>query len=249
MINKIYIIESIPDNEIQTGKKLYDQIIVNCNNKYSSKIEHQYSSLNDRESFFETLKLIENNSKLGDEIIIHIEVHGNDSEMGLKNNESVSWDELTEKLIPINKILKNNLHINIVACFSMHIGLSINLKSTAPYKSYISTLEKITPNEISADNKVIYEKIFEFREIYKAYVEFYKINQNSKFKIKDINTVLEYHIKPHLNLFLNSGSLGFLKSFFDSYLNININIVELNQTDNKIDYIFSQFKKRFEYNE
>lgn len=98
---------------------------------------------------------IEINADPNDEIIIQIEVHVNDTFMGFKNNDVISWNELTEVLIPINRIPKNKLHLNIVACFGMRTGLSIDLKRTAPYKSYRAVLEKIKPTTIITDNNIV----------------------------------------------------------------------------------------------
>jgi len=245
MINKIYVIESIPKDEPQTGEELYNDTISRYNLLHNSEIENYYIKVNSKKELITVLENILSNAINTDEIIIHIEAHGNEVEMGLSNDERITWDEFTDYLIPINQKTVNKLHLNLATCFSMHNGLSIDLKKIAPYKSYISTLGKVNPVEIINDNTSLYENIMKTKDMYKAYVNFDKVNPKTKFRIKDIETVLDTHLVPTLVQFVHTGSDFIVKSFFDPYLNIQIDINEMQNSQNKAEYILKIWKSRF----
>jgi len=244
MITKIFIIESLPNNELQTGEELFNNTINNDQFK-DSTINSQLIKVNDKDELFTCLTHIERDISDSDEVIVQIEAHGNNNEMGLKNSQTVTWKELTKYLIPINKKCRNKLHLNLATCYSMHAGLSIDLKLTAPYKTYISTIEKIKIYEIMEDNKILYKYIMDKKELFPAYLEFMKERPTSKFRIKDVMTVLDYHLKPNLLKFLQEGSDFLVKSFFEPYLNIEIDLKELEASNDKVEYVMSLFKKRF----
>lgn len=245
MINKIFIIESLPIRDKHTGFKLYNETIIEKIATYKKEIEHHYISLETKDDFILYVQKINDSISANDELIIHIEAHGGREVLQFANFESIKWTELETLLIPLNTKCKNKLHLNLVTCFGMHSAEKINLTKTAPYKSYISALKKLFPEEIISDNSKLYDRIIETQNIFIGYIQFMQTNPETKLKIKDIETVLTLILDHQIDRFIGTA---ILKDFFDQYLNINIDnyvLANLASNEDKKEYILNLFLKRY----
>ena len=246
LINKIYIIESLRPADELTGKELYDDIIKRYISFYQKDISHNYTFTQSKNDFINKLNDILEHTKNEDEIIIHIEAHGGNEVMQFGNDELLKWTELEKHLIKINLACKNKLHLNLATCYGMHIAEKITLTDTAPYKSYISALNELSPAEIIEDNSILYKSIIESQNIFSSYVEFFKQKPNTQLRIKDIETAMEMIVGYHISLFTNNISI--LKDFFEPYLNIqidNLALGKLKTKDEIVEYVLNLFLSRY----
>ncbi|GEM_PF-2621991 len=248
MINKIIVIESLPSKERHTGKELYDDIISRYSHYFNPSIAHQYYFVNSKIEFLDIMSTIQDDIKVTDEIILHVEAHGGNEEMQFGNYDLIKWTDLESILIEINKLCKNKLHLNLATCHGMHIAEKICLTKTAPYKSYISALNVLKPKEILEDNSILYEEIIKSGNIFVGYVNFLYRQKSTQLRIKDIKTVLDYILSSQIMSFIIASPTFDLKIFFDGYLNIKIenNILQsLIKPQEKIKYILDLFYSRF----
>ncbi len=169
-LNKIYLIESIPPNEAQTGAELFQDTIEPYNRFHKSNIELYFKKAFDKGEFLESLKFVLENISFSDKIILHLEAHGSrdKKKMILSNDDEISWSELTEYLIPINRKCKNNLVLFNLSCFGNYISQLIDLRKTAPFKSFIGSQHSIYPFEIISYYTALYERIIKSKDPYKA---------------------------------------------------------------------------------
>jgi len=245
MINKIFVLDSIPLNEKQTGEDLYKDVIRNYGEYYKSNIEHHFFKVNSKQEFFDRLNGIYSSLEPDDEAIIHIEGHGDNQLFELLNKEVVSWDELRNCLVRINRKIRNKLHLNLATCFGMHIAVKISLTDTSPYKSYISALNELKPIDIGRDNSIIYEEVMKCKEMYPAFIEFTERSPTTTLRIKDIETVLDFILGLQIDRTLSKFPNYDLKTFYDVFLNININNEDLKNAKVKAQYVKDLFFDRF----
>ena len=118
----------------------------------------------------------------------------------------------------MNIEIKNNLHLFNISCFGNYIGKLIDLKKTAPFKSFIGSQYSILPHEIISYYTALYERIIKSKDTYKAVNELSKIGGSEKFFMKDIDFVITGLTYGHLQLFFYSGSITTTKLFFYNYL-------------------------------
>ena len=166
--------------------------------------------------------------------------------MQFGNYDLMRWSELESILVKINLKCKNKLHLNLATCHGMHVAEKISLKTTAPYKSYISALNELSQNEIISDNSILYQKIIESKELFKSFIELCKQNPKTQFRIKDIQTTMNYILTHQIKYFNKNRSL--LKDFFDHYLNITIDeqkIQKFDDYDQITKYILELFFSRY----
>ena len=250
-LSKIFVIESLKDDEPHTGKELLKDTIERYNRFYDAGIDiHPIIEVSNKKEFLESLKTVYDVVGETDGIILHIEAHGSDDKKNLvlKNNDYVSWLELTEQLIPINKKLKNNLHLFNISCFGNYISQLIDLKKTSPFKSFIGSQDTIYPLEIINFYTALYDRILKSKDIYKAVNELAEIDESQKFFMKDLDIIITGITYQHLELFFKSGSHTTIKVFFDDYLNIKIDLTVMNNYPDPKLYILELFRKRFFYN-
>jgi hypothetical protein len=249
MVNKILIIESLRPADLRTGELLYNNIIAKKIKDENLKIENKYFFAFSKQEFLEVINNFQNEIHETDEIILHLEAHGGNNEMQFGNYELLTWSELEKILIEINKKCKNKLHLNLATCHGMHVAGNFSIKQTAPYKTYISALNTLTPKEILEDNYVLYEEIIQSTNIYQAYTNFIKKQSGTKFRAKDTKHVLNQILGLQIMRFINStNSVADLKIYIDNYLkiDINTNILESkNEIEEKIAYILDLFYLRF----
>ncbi|WP_111308558.1 hypothetical protein [Confluentibacter sediminis] len=248
-LNKIFLIESIPINEPQTGEEIFKDSIKPYNDYYNAKIQLEFKKVTNKEDFLNAVNTIYESVNSNDKIILHIEAHGSSDKkkLVLSNDDIISWQELTEILTPINSKLKNNLHLFNVSCFGNYISQLIDLTKTAPFRSFIGSKYEIYPHEIISYYTSLYDRILKLKDPYKAVHEIAKIDIVEKFFMKDLEFLLTGITYGHLQLFFQSGSLSIIKQMFDSRLNINIDINEMQKHEDPKIYIIDLFRKRFFY--
>lgn len=245
MITRIYVLESIPSDEIQTGTELYDDTIKRYCEHYANDLLHSLKTVSTKQELFDELNAIENEVSSDDEIVLHVEAHGAVDCMQLSSGELVSWEEFEHRLVPINLKTRNKLHINIVTCYGMHVAEKIGkgLAKTAPYKSFIASVHVLYPNQIISDNNLLYKEIIQRRDVYGAFVEFDKNSTDTTMRIKDVEYTLGIIMRIQIERFL-SMSIDTTVMFYNTTYGLNIDVTKLNSfptIEEKSSYVFELF--------
>lgn len=145
--NKIYVIESLFDNDKKTGQELYNDIIVRCCTR-KDKVKHELLLPNSKQLFFSHLnQIIENIERNREKPIIHFEIHGSKQGFVLSSNELVSWEEIKSYLIKINYLIGNHLFITSAVCFGGYISSILTMLEPSPFFGLIGTFGEITHEE------------------------------------------------------------------------------------------------------
>lgn len=160
--NTLYVIESLPDSEIQTGQILYSDIIKRSSER--TGLHHaKLFSLRDRSSFIECLNTVRHYSRKGFHPFIHFEIHGDNQKRGLilKSGEIIYWNELADLTRHVNIITQNNLVISLATCYGAYFLTEINILKPAPFCGCVSTTGVLYIEEIIARFTVFFEALFE----------------------------------------------------------------------------------------
>ena len=160
LFNKICILESIPSGELKSGLRLYEDRI------QQAEMEHKnlntiYLDIQNKEEFCSALKLIEKEAReSGIYPMLHIDCHGSKSGLQMKNGEEITWSELRNYLIDINKACRLNLVITLAACNGAHLIYVAEKLDRAPFWALIAPNCEISAGESEADFKRFYETFF-----------------------------------------------------------------------------------------
>ncbi len=127
-----YILDTVPEKDMQTGRGLEENIvdIINTNNSslYCKRIK--CTTENDVLDALKSIKtnLIEN----GDIPYIHIEGHGSKDSLALPSGSVFSWNKLFELFREINILCKNNLFVSSGACLSAYGYKAASITEACP---------------------------------------------------------------------------------------------------------------------
>lgn len=155
---KIIVVEWLRDNDVKTGKELYDDIL--CPKEIQNEnIKCEYHSVSTKKDFVKVFKLIEDNLQDGEIATLQIESHGSDEGIGVSPIEFVTWKEFYDLIRPIN--IKNGglLFVCLSMCVSYASLSSIEPNKRAPYLAMIATTDKMLPDDL-------YNSFVDFYESY-----------------------------------------------------------------------------------
>ena len=158
--NTIYIIESLSDNEKQTGEMLYNDIV----SRHSERTGLHHTKLlklHTKVSFITGLETIKSYSLKGFHPFIHFEVHGSKDGLVLKSGEKILWKELANLTRQINIITKNNLVISFATCYGAYFLSEIKALESAPFCGCVSTTGLVYEDEIITRFTKFFETLFE----------------------------------------------------------------------------------------
>lgn len=191
-IHNIFIIESIPDDERQTGMELYNDVIkpYSVFHKNNTPLNHTHVKVKSKKDFIEYLKYLESvvpNMNLG--LLIHIESHGSKEGIHFANEEMISWQELKGYLISLNFIADNKLYVSMANCFGRFLYHTIDTSENAPFCAFLSANKVIDPSEIVDFYNPFFDNLIKERDFILAYKACE--NYESKFYYKDVELLLD----------------------------------------------------------
>lgn len=169
--NKVYIIQSLFENDKKTGTNLYNDLL--RWHEYQLKpFSSELIDVYDKKSFKESLDLIKRNIEQEKQIpYIHFEIHGNREGFVISSNENISWNELADKLREINILIKNNLFISLATCYGAYIFNALTPFDKVPFYAYIGPDGEIFENDIEVCFNSYFEILlreFDFRPALEA---------------------------------------------------------------------------------
>ena len=162
--NKIYIIESLADDEIKTGKYLYEDLF--HHNDKNNEYGFEYQTIKNAYGLKIYLELILFEIKSKSLLpIIHFEMHGGNEGIQLSSGEIIQWNDVAVILQKINIELKNKLVVVFALCYGINF-LSVFgdfVNSRAPFAGLLSTADYLLVDEIQKGFIKFYKGILETR--------------------------------------------------------------------------------------
>jgi hypothetical protein len=163
--NAVFVIDLLGPNTMQTARRLSEDLdplkmpdgSPYCHyNKVSSVVELKA-----------LLTWIETHCHQGLRPIIHFEAHGSQND-GLQigaSSEWISWAEISEQLLSINNITKNNLGVVMASCFGFYAISSITIKRPAPFYFLIGSTTEVSAGYIQENMVGFYRELFDQRSL------------------------------------------------------------------------------------
>lgn len=160
LFSKIWIIESLKPGDIETGRSLYNDVLLPI--KQSNPVlEIGIECPTDRVTFFAALNLIKKECDAGTYPMIHLECHGGTDGLQLGNNDIVKWEELRNSLIEINEASRLNVVIVVAACNGIHLIKVSTQLDRAPYWAVIGPTDEVYELDLKRDFASFYRKLLE----------------------------------------------------------------------------------------
>ncbi len=155
---EIWILESLPAGDTQTGTLLRDAILERAPASKQVINVHHRAPFGGPE-FMAVFDEITASVARGNYPILHLEAHGNEDGLGLANGELIEWKALSAPLVRLNDLLKAQLIITVAACSGGHMARTAAESVRAPFLAVLGPSTEIWDNELYADYCQFY---FEF---------------------------------------------------------------------------------------
>lgn len=169
--NRIYIIESLQSGERCTGTELYKDLL-----KWKSFQHPDFECiLKNPVTHDDFLNLLDEiyNKCMNEGIapILHFEIHGASDQSGLvlTSNELVTWEELSDKLRPINYFLKNGLFITMGVCHGCYFMSTDVISKPSLFQGIVASFDTLYNGDIYIQFYAFYEELFTSFDLNKAF--------------------------------------------------------------------------------
>ena len=148
--NGLIIFDALAETEMQTGRRLHEDLI-----DYCLEIGRQgyctYYSIKSKQMLIAALKLVLTECRAGVLYpVLHFECHG-DPERGLyvhASKEYVGWDELVRHITEINQATRNNVGIVLAACYGFEISKFVTFTAPCPFNFVIAAQDVIQVGQL-----------------------------------------------------------------------------------------------------
>ncbi len=158
--NYIVILDSIPDGDLNTARKLYEDLDI-CATAYSPTPGIAYLRVENEFQLFDYLdQLRGQNEKNNAFPLLHIESHGFEDGLQLADRSLVSWEQLKIGLVPLNIAMRLNLMVVLASCYGGAFIKAIDLSDRAPVWGLIGPTQEVGAGELGKDFGVFYRTLF-----------------------------------------------------------------------------------------
>lgn len=178
LVDSIIIIESLPEDESQSGLVLSrDTLELECTLNSLALTHFDCNNKTEFFTFFKRLKtsLKENN---GDVIsasanypILHFEIHGSEEKDGLilKDGSFIEWKVLRNLFREINEIMNNNLIVVMAVCNGYWVTPGILPSKSTPFYALIAPPNPISVGSIKTIFPHFYKELFQTGDFISGY--------------------------------------------------------------------------------
>lgn len=179
--NCIVILDSIPDGELNTARRLYEDLEI-CAAAYSPTPGIAYLRVENESSLFDYFRQLRLQNEQNDVFpLLHIESHGYEDGLQLSDRSLVSWKRLKEVLIPLNVAMRLNLMVVLASCFGGAFTKVLLPTDRAPVWGLIGPTQEISSGELETHFSTFYRTLF-FTGSPKAAIDaFNQVSDHSKY--------------------------------------------------------------------
>lgn len=165
---RVVVIESLPDGEIHTGTRLYEDELIPISNRDES-FETSFYSVGTIKEFEHAVKDVVRKLS-GDELVaLHVEAHGGEEKgIRLSSGEYLGWKEFMDLCRILNVKLGGLLIITLAMCYSLPILGSVEPTKRAPFKAVLLTRRDVTVDEIERGFVTFYSQYRNPLDFFKA---------------------------------------------------------------------------------
>ena len=147
---RVVIIESLPDNEIKTGKKLFEddlQPIAKADDSFEAVLFQVNTVAEFKNAISKTILQLKGNEL----VTLHIEAHGyEDKGILLSSKEILQWSDFLDCCRKVNIQLNGLLMVTTAMCYSLPLIAKIDPLKRAPFKAILLSTKDLTVGEIEA---------------------------------------------------------------------------------------------------
>ncbi len=185
--SKIIVIQSLPDDERQTGTEIHDDII-RRRAWFDPNLKTELIDISSKSEFHELLEKIKYDARRKVVLpYIHFETHGTKDGIVLKSNEGIQFKEFLPTIREINCLTKNNLFISVGACWGGRIQFETDISKPCPFRGFIGPMDRIYPEDMLISFTAFFDELLVSNDFEKA-IKRLNLYNNSEVKFHHWNS-------------------------------------------------------------
>lgn len=164
VLGRVHIVEWLDPGDDDTGRKLFEQLRP-LGAAFDPKVDVEFHRIATAGELLGLL-LVFRHQYLADQRtpLLHLETHGNQNGLGARDQE-VSWRELAESLVPLNRATQLNLVLNLAACWGLYGAAMLRPNfGPAPFRGLIGPNRKVYETEVLKACLAFYQTVLEKRD-------------------------------------------------------------------------------------
>lgn len=164
VLGRVHIVEWLNSGDDDTGRKLFDEL-QQIGSASEPKVEVDFHRINTAGELLGLLLMFTEQYRAERRTpILHLETHGNEDGIGAGGQE-VSWRDLAEALVPLNRLTGLNLVVILAACRGFY-GTSMLRPNfgPAPFRGLIGPHRKLSESEVLKGCLAFYRTVLEQRD-------------------------------------------------------------------------------------
>ena len=207
----VHIVEWLRPEDAKTGLELFGEIEP-MGIMSSPEVQVHFWRAKTRSDFVGMLRTFENEFRATGRVpLLHIETHGNTDGIGVSEAEGISWRDLMEELISLNRSTRLNLVIVLAACEGFWGVQMLQLdRRAAAFRGLIGPNRPVSGKEMADGCTAFYRTVFgrlNGDEALKAMNDAVDLNKET-FWIVSAETVFKTVYQHYLETKCTSESMG-----------------------------------------
>jgi hypothetical protein len=161
----LYIIDSIPEGELNTARQLRDDLEVIKSIEDSKGVNTfriELKKLSTRDEVFGFFKSLGTSS--GVNPILHFECHGDEKGIQFADDSYVTWLEIKPCFQKINEACGCNLFITLASCNGANLISSVQPGERSPFCGMIGVIDRLSVDNAQKSFAAFYSKLVESRD-------------------------------------------------------------------------------------
>ena len=166
--NQIIVIDSIPVGELNTAKRLVEDLETYAN-AYSPSPAVQYVRIESGDEFIEQIFKCRKDVVERDIVpMLHIECHGYEDGFQFANGSLANWEELKLPITELNIATRLNLMIAVAACTGGALAKILRMSDRAPFWGLIGPTKILSASELEKAYHSLYLTLLDTKSPEKA---------------------------------------------------------------------------------
>jgi len=154
--NQILVVDSIPNGELNTAKRLFEDIKTYAS-AYSPSPAVQYVRVESGDGFIQCVIKCRKDADERDIIpMLHIECHGDEDGFQFADGSLADWEELKLPITELNIATRLNLMIAVAACTGGALAKVMRMSDRAPFWGLIGPTKILTAVELEKAYRALY---------------------------------------------------------------------------------------------
>lgn len=164
----IIIVQSLKDDDLKTGKILYDSLSISLPAKYPDT-SLRFFDVKNKTELAEAFRNIYNKIEEEEVVTLQIEAHGSETGIGLASEELVTWKEFFGIIRPINEKMLNLLLVCMSMCYGGALITYLEPEKRAPYRAFVGAGSKIKAGVLLSGFSAFYENYHNMLDSFAAF--------------------------------------------------------------------------------